>query len=102
MPQNLPHLRAVVDRRDKPALDGVPNGGHPVSIVASHFPLTVRQDRLDLYPADEMPLPSARPERGHTDRDQTTDSNASASSVGLDSITSWLESISMTRVGLSG
>lgn len=36
-----------------------------VSFVAPHFPLTVPQDYLDLYPVDEMPLPQVHPDRGH-------------------------------------
>ncbi len=32
-----------------------------VSFVAPHFPLTVPKEFLDLYPADEMPLPPVRP-----------------------------------------
>ena len=36
-----------------------------VSFVAPHFPLTVPQKYLDLYPPDEMPLPPVRP--GHND-----------------------------------
>lgn len=36
-----------------------------VSFVAPHFPLTVPQDYLDFYPADDMPLPPVRPECGY-------------------------------------
>ena len=35
-----------------------------VSFVAPHFPLTAPQEYLDLYPAQEMPLPPVRPEDG--------------------------------------
>ncbi len=32
-----------------------------VSFVAPHFPLTVPEEYLNLYPADDMPLPAVRP-----------------------------------------
>ena len=36
-----------------------------VSFVAPHFPLTVPQEYLDLYPAEAMPLPPVRPGDGY-------------------------------------
>ena len=36
------------------------------SFVAPHFPLTVPQEYLDMYPAVEMPLPSVRPGPNYT------------------------------------
>ena len=36
-----------------------------VSFVAPHFPLTVDQAYLDLYPAEDMPLPDLHPDRGY-------------------------------------
>ena len=36
-----------------------------VSFVAPHFPLTVPQEYLELYPAEEMPLPEVRPANGY-------------------------------------
>ncbi|MDT0683563.1 sulfatase-like hydrolase/transferase [Roseicyclus sp. F158] len=35
------------------------------SFVAPHFPLVVPKEYLDLYPAEEMPLPDLRPVAGH-------------------------------------
>lgn len=37
-----------------------------VSYVAPHFPLTVPQEYLDLYPWEEMPLPAVRPGQKYT------------------------------------
>ena len=36
-----------------------------VGFVAPHFPLTVPQDILDLYPVDKMPSPRLHPKDGH-------------------------------------
>ena len=36
-----------------------------VGFVAPHFPLTVPQDILDLYPVDKMPPPRLHPKDGH-------------------------------------
>lgn len=36
-----------------------------IGFVAPHFPLTVPQDILDLYPVDKMPLPRLHPQDGH-------------------------------------
>lgn len=36
-----------------------------VSFVAPHFPLTVPQEYLNLYPAEKMPLPPVHPDRGY-------------------------------------
>ena len=36
-----------------------------VGFVAPHFPLTVPQHILDLYPPERMPLPRLHPSRGH-------------------------------------
>jgi choline-sulfatase len=36
-----------------------------IGFVAPHFPLTVPQDILDLYPVDKMPFPRLHPKNGH-------------------------------------
>lgn len=49
--------------------DAAASPGRPwvlfLGFVAPHFPLTVPQDILDLYPADRMPTPRLHPKDGH-------------------------------------
>lgn len=55
---------AAVDWLQDPARTAEPWAAF-VSFVAPHFPLTVPQQYLDLYPEDAMPLPSLHPDRGY-------------------------------------
>jgi len=51
---------AAADWLQEPARADAPWAAF-VSFVAPHFPLTVPQEYLDLYPAEDMPLPPVRP-----------------------------------------
>lgn len=50
--------RAATEKREQPWV-------LYVGFVAPHFPLTVPQDILDLYPVDKMPYPRLHPKHGH-------------------------------------